>query len=134
VSLSVRRVVLSREAARLLSSLSTLESEEAVLLFGRRDGDSAIVSRVIRAKCSVSSPTRFEVDPIFLLEKLEEADRLGEELVAIFHNHPLGPPAPSAADLRHMEILPVIWIIGSRAGMKAYLLDEGLREVEMEVK
>ena len=132
--MSVRRIVLSGEVARMLSSLSTLEGEEAVLLFGNRDGDSAVVSRAIRARCSVSSPTRFEVDPVFLLEKLEEADRLGEELVALFHNHPLGPPAPSAADLRHMEILPVVWVIGSRDGLRAYLLDGGLREVEVVVE
>ncbi len=112
----VSEMVISRQLFEaLLSELLESRVEKAALLFGRLEGDSAVVSRGVVAVNEEESPTHFRVDPTFLLRALEDADARGEELVGLLHVHP-APPEPSAEDLRFMEANPIVWIIASKTG------------------
>ncbi|MGC8582787.1 MAG: M67 family metallopeptidase [Thermoproteus sp.] len=103
--------------------------ECAALLFGT--GDSA--SRWTWVENVAKSPVEFKLDPERVYGAIADAERLGLELVAIFHTHP-GAPVPSPLDLKYMKMWPVVWIIG-RAGtmeLKAWRLERGvLQEVDI---
>ena len=132
---SVSKITLSRSLFEaLLSELLQSPVEKAALLFGRLEGDSAVVSRGIVALNEEESPTHFRVDPTFLLRALEDADARGEEFVGLLHVHP-APPEPSGEDLDFMRINPVVWIIASRSGEYAayQAVGEGVRRVEIEL-
>ncbi len=131
---AVSKIVISAELLdRVVGELTTATVEKAALLFGRFVGDEARVNKGVVAENIEESPTRFVVDPTFLLRQLQEADEKGEELVGVAHSHP-APPRPSEEDLRFMEINPVVWVIVSSitGEVKAYQPAEGgLREVQI---
>ncbi len=132
--LEVSEVVIPAELLDgLIRELTSASVEKAALLFGRFADREAKVTRGVVAKNVEESPTRFIVDPAFLLRQLQEADERGEELVGVIHSHP-APARPSEEDLRFMEVNPVVWIIvSSTTGeIRAYQLASGrLREVRI---
>jgi len=86
-------------------------AETCGLLFGRKDENAANMERIVFLPNIASSPVRFEVDPIEAYRVLVEADRGGEDLVAIFHSHP-APAEPSCVDLNYMRLWgETIWLV-----------------------
>ncbi|MFP3200283.1 peptidase [Thermoproteus sp. CP80] len=107
------------------------DEECAALLFGV--GDAA--RRWAWMENAARSPVEFRLDPERVYRAIADAERLGLELVAIFHTHP-GAPVPSPLDLRHMAMWPVVWIIGDVRTMelRAWRLERGvLREVDIYI-
>ncbi len=132
----VSRIVILKEKMNLLLEESKKsEKEFGALLFGRIEGNKAIVHLIKLLRYSERSTTHFIADPIFLMESFSEAEKMGLELVGIFHSHP-APPKPSASDLRYMELNPVVWLIVDNTNLTvgAYVLEKGgLRQVGIEV-
>ncbi|RLG45298.1 MAG: metalloprotease [Thermoproteota archaeon] len=132
----VSSIVISKEKMNLLLEESKKsEKEFGALLFGRIEGNKAIVHLIKLLRYSERSTTHFIADPIFLLESFSEAEKMGLELVGIFHSHP-APPKPSASDLRYMALNPVVWLIVDNTNFTvgAYVLEKGgLRQVGIEV-
>ena len=132
----VSSIVISKEKMNLLLEESKKsEKEFGALLFGRIEGNKAIVHLIKLLRYSERSTTHFIADPIFLMESFSEAEKMGLELVGIFHSHP-APPKPSASDLRYMELNPVVWLIVDNTNLTvgAYVLEKGgLRQVGIEV-
>jgi len=132
----VSRIVILKEKMNLLLEESKKsEKEFGALLFGRIEGNKAIVHLIKLLRYSERSTTHFIADPIFLMESFSEAEKMGLELVGIFHSHP-APPKPSASDLRYMELNPVVWLIVDNTNFTvgAYVLEKGgLRQVGIEV-
>jgi proteasome lid subunit RPN8/RPN11 len=91
-----------------------LPLESVALLFGTIKDEAVSVTHV---ECvdnrSERTATSFSVDPEEQYRLLVEAEERGEELVAIFHSHPV-PPKPSSRDLQNMKLNPVIWLIASK--------------------
>lgn len=117
----------------LIRELTSASVEKAALLFGGFAGREARVTRGVVAENVEESPTRFVVDPAFLLRQLQEAEERGEELVGVIHSHP-APAQPSEEDLRFMEVNPVVWIIASSTTgeVRAYqLIGDLLREIRI---
>lgn len=48
---------------------------------------------------AAASPVEFESDPRSMLEAMRSIDRLGLEILAIYHSHPTSAPVPSKKDL-----------------------------------
>ena len=68
----------------------------------------------------------FEMEPLKMVEAIDEAEERGLEVVGIFHSHLKCPPRPSGRDLRGMELWPVVWLIVDEKGdYGAYVLREG---------
>jgi proteasome lid subunit RPN8/RPN11 len=85
--------------------------EACAILLGKVSSDEAHVTRILMVPNKLNSTTRFEIDPEFVLEALNEAERLGLELVGFFHSHP-APTRPSPTDLRYMKLWgETIWLI-----------------------
>ncbi len=130
ISISSKHIQLLMEKSR------KSDQEIGALLFGVVRGEEALVRSVKLMRYSSRSRTYFQADPTFLFESFSEADRLGFDLVGIFHSHP-APPFPSSIDLKYMELNPVVWIIADSRSfeLKAYLLEKGyLREIKIRIK
>jgi proteasome lid subunit RPN8/RPN11 len=102
-------------------------------------GPPARAARVHRAVNTAASPLRFEVDGLQLLHTIDEIERDGCELGAIYHSHTRTAPYPSQTDINFAANWPdVEWIIvGLAAGdtpqMRSYLINGGkVEEVKIQ--
>ena len=98
----------------------------------------ARATRVHRAVNVAASPLRFEVDGMELLGAMEEIERDGGELGAIYHSHTRTAPYPSQTDINFAVNWPdVEWIIIGVADpddpqVRSYLIESGkVREVAL---
>jgi proteasome lid subunit RPN8/RPN11 len=86
-------------------------------------------ARVHRAVNAAASPLRFEVDGRELLGAIDDIERAGRELGAIYHSHTRSAPYPSQTDINFAVNWPgVEWIIVGLAGgeqpeVRSYLID-----------
>lgn len=124
--------------AELLSEILTVAARSGVeicgFLFGRREEETFRVEEVRFIRNRLNSPTEFEMEPLEMVEAIEEAEEKGLEVVGIFHSHLKCPPRPSGRDLRGMELWPVVWlIVDGKGNYGAYVLKDG-RVEEIPVK
>jgi [CysO sulfur-carrier protein]-S-L-cysteine hydrolase len=98
----------------------------------------ARATEVLRAVNVAASPLRFEVDGKELLAAMDEIERAGGELGAIYHSHTRTAPYPSQTDINFAVNWPgVEWIIVGLAGdeqpeVRSYLIESGhVREVAL---
>ncbi len=56
------------------------------------------IERAVRARNTLSSPTRYQIDPGDQIAAMRAARERGEAIVGFYHSHPASSPAPSAAD------------------------------------
>jgi proteasome lid subunit RPN8/RPN11 len=96
-------------------------------------------ARVHRAVNTAASPFRFEVDGRELLGAIDEMERAGSELGAIYHSHTRTAPYPSQTDINFAANWPgVEWIIvgvapGRELEVRSYVIDGAdVREVGLE--
>jgi len=88
-------------------------------------------TRVHRAINAAASPLRFEVDGRELLALIEQIEREGGELGAIYHSHTRTAPYPSQTDINFAANWPgVEWIILGLAGTerlqaRSYVITDG---------
>lgn len=72
------------------------------VLIGRTQGGLQILeARRMRNTSLDSRRTRYNIDPIDLLNLEDELDELGFEMIGIYHSHPDHPARPSTFDLDH---------------------------------
>jgi proteasome lid subunit RPN8/RPN11 len=94
-------------------------------------GPPARAARVYRAVNTAASPLRFEVDGRELLGMMDQIERDGRELGAIYHSHTRSEPYPSQTDINFAANWPgVEWIIvgladGREPQARSYLIDGG---------
>lgn len=102
---------------QMLQHVQACIPEEACGLVG---GVQNYSQRIYPITNQLHSPHRFYMEPVELLEALENIDRHGWELMAIFHSHPTGMNYPSQTDLAeylYPEALMFIWTsTGSQGG------------------
>jgi len=84
--------------------------ETCGFLLGRAENEGFVVLKIIPATNTLNSATAFEIAPSDVLKAFEEADKLGLDVIGIYHSHP-APPEPSAIDLRYMKFNPMVWLI-----------------------
>jgi [CysO sulfur-carrier protein]-S-L-cysteine hydrolase len=96
--------------------------------------------RVHRAENIFASPKRFEIDGKELLRTLDEFEREGWELGAIYHSHTHTEPYPSQTDINFAANWPGLeWVIVGLADdqpeVRCYLIEEGqVQELPLEVR
>jgi len=111
---------------------------EACGLLSGRDGG---ISRVIRCENVHPTPTtRYVIDPREQLKAFRAIDAAGEELVAIYHSHPVSQPYPSPTDRAEAHYPDALYILVSLRArepeMRAFRIgaDEFIREVPINVE
>jgi proteasome lid subunit RPN8/RPN11 len=96
--------------------------------------------RVRRATNVFASPKRFEIDGKELLSTLDEFEREGWELGAIYHSHTHTAPYPSQTDINFAANWPGLeWVILGLADgqpeVRCFRIDQGeVREIPLEVR
>ena len=108
--------------------------EACGLLAGNKSG----VSRVIRcANVHPTPTTRYVIDPREQLKAFRSIDAAGEELVGIYHSHPVSQPYPSPTDRAEAHYPGAVYVLVSlRSGkpeVMAYRIgaDDFIREVTL---
>ena len=128
----IRRLVIGSLKRTLTQIAATSREEKVGMLLGEVLEDSAIVRLMYWVKNVKSSPVEFEADPWQVVQAHEVASKHGLEVIAVFHTHPSCPAVPSQLDLRGMRLWPVLWVIACKDEVRAWILSDGLREVEIE--
>jgi len=106
---------LPRAAVNRLLAAAQASPDEEVCGFVVRDGNDCVILPV--RNISTEPTCRFEMDPAGMVEAFRHARDDGEEILAIYHSHPSGPPFPSALDqeLAYYPDLPYLVIsLGTR--------------------
>ena len=93
--------------------------------------------RVIRCANAHPAPvTRYAIDPREQLRAFRDMDAKGEELVAIYHSHPITQPYPSPTDRSEAHYPDAFYVLVSlrdaHPEIRAYRMRDGwVREVEL---
>jgi proteasome lid subunit RPN8/RPN11 len=95
-------------------------------------GSQGVGTRVVTMTNTSSSRTEFEMDPAELISALRAFRDNAEEMVAIYHSHPHGPPAPSARDISRAYYPEAMHLIVSFADARTPV-SRAFRIVEGEV-
>ena len=71
------------------------------LLAGKSDCDGFVktVTKAFPLVNELARPTAYRSEPRSILAAYKEIDRLGLDLVGVYHSHPTSPPRPSQTDL-----------------------------------
>jgi proteasome lid subunit RPN8/RPN11 len=111
--------------------------EACGLLAGNKSG----VTRVIRCANVHPTPiTRYVIDPREQLKAFRSMDAAGEELVGIYHSHPVSQAFPSPTDRAEAHYPEAFYVLVSlRTGepeMRAFVIrpDEFIRELTVSVE
>jgi len=114
--------------------------EACALLLGVYRGEKVVVKKVRITENVNNSSISFALDPSFVYRVLLEGERMGLEIVGIFHAHP-ALPYPSCSDREGMKLWPVIWLIAQNESKEVFKLfafklgkEEEVEEVMVEVK
>jgi len=129
------KIVLERNVYEFLSKLKpeSIEEERCGLLIGVKKGDF-FVDEAVEVRNVKSSVSEFELDPVESLRVFEYAERIGKEVVGVWHTHPLWKAYPSQKDVSGMKTFPGVWIIISRSEIRAFVFEEGVKELKIEVR
>lgn len=114
--------------------VSTLPIEACGLLAGL----DMEVSRVYSVRNILNSPLRYSMDPFGQLNAMLAIEKLGLELLAIFHSHPQGPDHPSQTDIREFLYPGVLSVIvfpdGESWNMRVFQINaESYEEVKWKL-
>jgi proteasome lid subunit RPN8/RPN11 len=107
--------------------------ESCGLMIGKKEGGSYFCDHILSTKNADRSPSSFTIAPEELLEGYRHADRIGMELVGIYHSHPASPK-PSQVDLGFMKWSAPVWLIVSSLNWEyaAFRLD-GERPAKVKI-
>jgi len=111
-----------------------------MIAYASEDGGAPAAVRVHRATNVYASRKRFEIDGKELLRTLDEFEREGSELGAIYHSHTHTAPYPSQTDINFAANWPGLeWVIVGLAEeqpeVRCYVIEEGVvRDLPLEVR
>ena len=94
-------------------------------------------TRVIRCANAHPAPvSRYAIDPVEQIRAFRDMEAKGEELVAIYHSHPITQPYPSPTDRSEWHypdaFLLLLSLRDTAPEIRAYRVREGwVREVEL---
>jgi proteasome lid subunit RPN8/RPN11 len=118
----------------IVAHARTEAPKEACGLIAGREGR---VTRVIRCVNAHPAPvTRYSIDPREQLRAFREMEASGEELVAIYHSHPVTQPYPSPTDRAEAHYPDAFYVLVSLRDatpeVKAFRVRDGwVREVAL---
>ncbi|HZA62049.1 MAG TPA: M67 family metallopeptidase [Nitrososphaeraceae archaeon] len=116
----------------------SLPNESCALLLGNntnKENEIQVIETLPMKNSDALPTTRFRIDSQELINGYLRAEKMGLNVVGIFHSHP-APPIPSSTDKIFMEINPVVWLIYSTLTneSRAYIYEQKkVREVRLRV-
>jgi [CysO sulfur-carrier protein]-S-L-cysteine hydrolase len=136
----IQSVILTQFQLERLASLAkdSLPNESCALLLGNntnKENEIQVIETLSMKNSDASPTTRFRIDSQELINGYLRAEKMGLNVIGIFHSHP-APPIPSSTDKIFMEINPVVWLIYSTLTneSRAYIFEQKkIREVRLSV-
>jgi proteasome lid subunit RPN8/RPN11 len=136
----IQSFILTQFQLERLASLArdSLPNESCALLLGNntnKDNEIQLIETLSMKNSDASPTTRFRIDSQELINGYLRAEKMGLNVIGIFHSHP-APPIPSSTDKIFMEINPVVWLIYSTLTneSRAYIFEQKkIREVRLSV-
>ncbi|HKG40669.1 MAG TPA: M67 family metallopeptidase [Nitrososphaeraceae archaeon] len=136
----IQSFILTQFQLERLASLArdSLPNESCALLLGNntnKDNEIQLIETLSMKNSDASPTTRFRIDSQELINGYLRAEKMGLNVVGIFHSHP-APPIPSSTDKIFMEINPVVWLIYSTLTneSRAYIFEQKkVRELRLRV-
>ena len=126
-----------RLVEQIIGHVLTSPAREVCGLVGAVEGQA--VSAYPVQNVSPEPDCRFEMDPRQQIAVMREMRDAGESLFAIYHSHPLGPPAPSQVDVRLAGYPQALNLIVSMADPELpevrgyYIRDGQTEEVTLQI-
>ncbi len=90
-TVEIRRAVLDEVTAH---ACQEAPNECCGVLIGTRQR----IERAVRARNTLESATRYQIDPRDQFAAIRSARERGEAVIGFYHSHPSSPPAPSETD------------------------------------
>jgi [CysO sulfur-carrier protein]-S-L-cysteine hydrolase len=136
----IQSFILNQFQLERLASLArdSLPNESCALLLGNntnKDNEIQLIETLSMKNSDASPTTSFRIDSQELINGYLRAEKMGLNVVGIFHSHPASP-IPSPTDKIFMEINPVVWLIYSTLTneSRAYIFEQKkVREVRLRV-
>jgi proteasome lid subunit RPN8/RPN11 len=109
------KLVLTRTHSReiITHSKETYPIEACGLLIGMKQLAKKSVSEVRKAPNVLNSTSRYEVSPEAELQVFLDAERMGLEVVGVYHSHPYWTATPSSVDARLASFRDASYVIYS---------------------
>jgi [CysO sulfur-carrier protein]-S-L-cysteine hydrolase len=110
------------------------------LLFGKLNDHGGRADRLLRMENVEHSPLNYRVDGKALFEAFEAMDKIGLDLVGIYHSHTHSPARPSRTDIALAGYPDAHYLIVSledpaRPDLRAFtIVDEKVEEQEVVVR
>jgi proteasome lid subunit RPN8/RPN11 len=82
-------------------------------------GSGQRVDHAVRARNLLSSPTRYQIDPVDQFAAIKAARESGREVVGFYHSHPASSPTPSATDREEAAYPGYYYLIVSPGSLEA---------------
>lgn len=119
--------------AMMLKDAQKRKPDEACgLLVGRQEGDRVKVEEVVPMPNQSKSPVRFSIDPKEMYTVMQKAEDKGMTVIGSYHSHPSGD-VPSCLDAKYMQHTSYVWMIVPEKGkVRAYIFEDGIKEMRME--
>jgi proteasome lid subunit RPN8/RPN11 len=136
----IQSFILTQFQLERLASLArdSLPNESCALLLGNntnKENEIQVIETLSMKNSDASPTTRFRIDSQELINGYLRAEKMGLNVIGIFHSHP-ALPIPSLTDKIFMEINPVVWLIYSTLTneSRAYIFEQKkIREVRLSV-
>ncbi len=118
----------------MLAHVQSAVPEEACGLLA---GVGRAVTRVLPVHNAEHSPRRFRMEPRGQVRALLDIEQAGQDLLGIYHSHPVGPSGLSPTDraeAAYPEAAYLVWSPGSKGwGCRGFRLD-GPEPVELTLR
>jgi len=128
-----KTIILTQDLKQILieHAKKTAPAESCALLFGREESGASTVSEVFLTQNMENSPVNFTISNEELLSGYKEAEKMGLDVIGIFHSHPHSEAVPSSTDKKFMTINPVVWMIYSNKEnqLNAFVLESEITQV-----
>ncbi|VVB86824.1 Desampylase [uncultured archaeon] len=105
--------------------------EACGVLTGTINGSTALVEKALPVTNVNRTRASFELDPKQFYNAWNEAEKIGSEIVGVYHTHPASSAVPSLWDRMTMENDLMVWVIAGVDGMRAYIWDNGIKPVKI---
>jgi proteasome lid subunit RPN8/RPN11 len=107
---------------------------------GMLAGNDEIATEIYQVDNILKSPYAYEMEPKQQLQAMLQIERQGQQLLAIYHSHPHGPPEPSTTDVAkafYPETLQLIVSLRNPAApvVRAFTIADGrIAEVLLSIE
>lgn len=109
--------------------------EACGVLIGSIEGKMAKVTEVIPMANTLSSSSHFLISPNALYHLWKDMESKGKQILGAYHSHPDVDAGPSQNDVESMKNTSFVWmIVGMDGYVRAYIYDDTLKELSIEIK